>query len=102
MINRPRLKSNQNLYLELKDYLHRKLSLPRRCGCTAQRTSHGIQVSSTIEDVRVRWGGGWGKVGMIENVEDLRAELHIESLRDPLDVIVLEQREVQRCDAWTD
>ena len=36
---------------------------------------------------------------MIENVEDLSAELHVESLRDSLDVIVLEQREVQRSDA---
>src|SRR5438270_13095604 len=36
---------------------------------------------------------------MIENVEDLSAELHVESLRDSLDVIVLEQREVQRSDS---
>jgi hypothetical protein len=38
---------------------------------------------------------------MIENVEDLGAELNVESLRDPLYVIVFEQGEIQRCDAWT-
>ena len=32
---------------------------------------------------------------MVENIENLRAELHVEPLRDPLDVVVLEQGEVQ-------
>ncbi len=38
---------------------------------------------------------------MIENVENLCAELNVESLRDPFYVIVLKQGEVQRRDAWT-
>ena len=32
---------------------------------------------------------------MVENVEDLGAELNVESLRNFLDVVVLEEREVQ-------
>lgn len=38
---------------------------------------------------------------MIENIENFRAELNVESLGNPLDVIVLEQGEVQRSHTWT-
>ncbi len=38
---------------------------------------------------------------MIQNVEDFRSELNVESFGNALDVIVLEQREVQRCHART-
>src|SRR2546427_7125948 len=86
----------------LEDDFDCELNFPRCCGGTGQRTSHGVQVSSTIEDVRVRGGGGRSKVDVIQNVEDLRTELHVESLRDPFDVIVFKQREVQRCDARAD
>src|SRR2546430_3182158 len=39
---------------------------------------------------------------MIENVEDFGSKLNVEPLRDSLNVVILKQREVQRCDAWTD
>jgi hypothetical protein len=32
---------------------------------------------------------------MIQNVEELGPELRVETIRDPLDVIVLEKREVE-------
>ena len=38
---------------------------------------------------------------MIENVENFRAKLNVESLGNLLDVVVLEHGEVQRSQAWT-
>src|SRR5207245_1370436 len=38
---------------------------------------------------------GRGKIRVIHNVEELSAELRVEAIRDPLDVIVLEQGEVE-------
>src|SRR6266478_3976520 len=38
---------------------------------------------------------------MVQDVENLCAELNIEPLRNPFDVVVLEYREVQFGDAWT-
>ena len=32
---------------------------------------------------------------MIQDIEELSAELHVEAIRNPLDVIVLEKREVE-------
>ena len=37
---------------------------------------------------------------MIHDIKHLEAKLYIEVLRDALDVVVLEDREVQTCDAW--
>ena len=39
---------------------------------------------------------------MIQNVENLGAELNVEFLRNSLDVVVLEHGEVKRRDAGTD
>ena len=38
---------------------------------------------------------------MIQDIEHFRAKLDVESLRDTLDLIVLEYRKVQVCDART-
>src|SRR5229473_757832 len=101
MINRPRLRTSRISTLELKDYLHRKLNLPRCCGGGSQRTRYSVGASSPIENVRIRGVGGGSEVRVIQNVEDFRSELNVESFRNTLDVIVLEQREVQGGDAWT-
>src|SRR6266478_1512923 len=100
MINRPRLKAIRISTLELKDYLHRKLNFPCRCSSGRQPTRHRIWGSRPIKNIRVCRRGGRSKVWMIENVEDLGAELNVESLGNSLNVIILEKREVQRCDAW--
>lgn len=39
---------------------------------------------------------------MIENVKNLRAELHVEGFGDPFDVVVLENRKVHTRDSRTD
>src|SRR2546427_488845 len=67
---------------------------PCGVGC-GMRPRHGVQVSCTIEDVCICGRGGWSKVDMIQNIENLCAELHVESFRNPLDVVVLKQREVE-------
>ena len=46
-----------------------------------------------IEDVSVVQG--WSKIRVIQNVEKLGAKLNIEAIRDPLDVVVLEQGEIE-------
>src|SRR5258708_38873867 len=87
------LKEQENLF-------QGNLNPPGRGGSRGQPARHRIWESCSIKNVRVRWRGGRSKVWMIENVEYLRTELNVESLRDTLDVIVLKQREVQRGDAW--
>src|SRR5229473_7236312 len=100
MINRPRLRTSRISTLELKDYLHRKLNLPRCCGGGSQRTRYSVGASSPIENVRIRGVGGGSEVRVIQNVEDFRSELNVESFGNALDVIVLEQGEVHRCNTW--
>src|SRR6266436_4391986 len=100
MINRPRLRTSRVSNIKLKDYLHRKLNLPRCCGGGSQRTRYRVGASSPIKNVRISRGGRRSKVWVIENIEDFGAELHVESLRDALDVSVLKQGEIQRGDAW--
>src|SRR3989440_7319183 len=39
---------------------------------------------------------------MIQNVEKLGTELRIEAIRDPLDVVVLEQGEIEVHQSWSD
>ncbi len=39
---------------------------------------------------------------MVENVENLSPELHVEVFRDSLNSVVFEHREVQGCYAWAD
>src|SRR5712691_2929972 len=86
---------------QLKNYFHRKLNLPRRCSSCSQRTRYRVGASSPIKNVRICWGGRRSEVRVIQNVEDFRSELNVESFGNTLDVIVLKQREVQRGDAWT-
>src|SRR5712671_2559323 len=86
---------------KLEDHFHGNLNLPRRRGSRGQPARHRVWSSRPIKNIRVRRRGRRSKVWMIENVENLRTELNVESLRDPLYVIVLEQGEIQRCDART-
>src|SRR5437899_9674626 len=81
--------------LRLEDYFDRKLNFPCGCSSSREQTCHASICSRRIENIRVV-GGRWrSEVGVVHNVEDLGAELHVEVLRDPLDVVVLEHGEVQ-------
>src|SRR5229473_790891 len=72
---------------------HRKLDLPRwrLSRCNKPCVGHGV--SRRIEYVSVVQGRG--KIRMIHNVEKLGPELRVEAIRDALDVVVLEQREIE-------
>jgi hypothetical protein len=87
---------------ELKYKFQRELDLPRRRARPTQRTGAGIYFSRPVEDVCVGGRGRRGKVGVIKNVKELRAELYIEVLGNFLDVVVLEHGEVRLSYAWTD
>src|SRR5580704_805085 len=101
MINRPPLKSIATATFELKDYFQRKLDLPC-CGCgPGQQACCRVRGSSSVENIRVDSLNGRREIRVIENVENLGAELNVEPLRDSLDVVVLEQGKVQRCDTGT-
>ena len=87
--------------MELKDYLHRKLNLAR-CGCgPGQQTRRRVQGPSTIENICVDSLNRRCEIGMIEDIENLGAELDVEPLRDALDVVVFEQGKIQLCDTRT-
>jgi len=48
--------------------------------------------------LKSRWD--WlGEVGAIESIKYVYAELYVEILRDSLDLVILEYREIQICDA---
>src|ERR1700716_421168 len=66
--------------LFLEDHFDSKLYLARRRGGSGELTRHSVRVSRTIKNVGIGGGRGRSKVDVIENVEDLRAELHVESL----------------------
>ena len=51
-------------------------------------------MSILVEDGQVV--SGRAEIRAIENIENLRPELGVETLRDPPDVVVLEHGEVQR------
>src|ERR1700686_2210312 len=42
------------------------------------------------------------EIGPIQDIEELRPKLHVETLRDPLDVVVLEQRKIEVDESWPD
>src|SRR6267378_8676966 len=77
----------------LEDYFDSELNLPGRCSRPGQQTHTGRRRSGPVKDVRVGGCGGRGKVGVIENIEDLGTELHVAALRDSPDVVVLKQGE---------
>jgi hypothetical protein len=101
MINLPQLKSITTAIFELKDYFQRKLNLPC-CGCSpGQQARCRVRGSSSVENICIDSLNGRREIRVIENVEKLGAELDVEPLRDPLDVVVLEQGKVQRGDTGT-
>lgn len=88
--------------LKLKNDLDSELNFSRRRGRSGQQTRHPSICSRGIKNVGVVGSRWWSKVGMIDNVKDLRAELQVEIFGNSLDAVILEHREVQGCDARAD
>src|ERR1700737_2282003 len=88
--------------LALKDYFDSELNLPCRCRGLGQQARCRVRGPSAIENISVDSLNRRREIGMIENIENLGAELEVESFRDALDVVVLEQRKVQRSNPRTD
>src|SRR3984893_10887576 len=81
--------------LVLEDHFDGELNLTRRRCSSGQHTRPGRWKSRPVEKIRIDRRRGRRKIGMIENVEDFSTELHVESLRNPLDIVILKQGEVQ-------
>src|ERR1700682_2897109 len=81
------------------DKFQSELKLARRCGCGRQQTCGsprwGQRRSAGIENVRMVGRDRDSEVGVVQDVENLSAKLHIETLRDPFDRIILKQRKVE-------
>src|SRR5260370_33595255 len=86
----------------LKDDLYRKLTFPCGCSSSRQQTCLPSICSRRIENIRVVGGCGRSEIGVVENVENLSPELHVEVFRNSLNAVVFEHREVQGCYAGTD
>src|ERR1700687_544528 len=92
----------QILDVPLEDNFQRELDLPLRHARPNDLSPNGVHRPIPLEDVRAIGSDGRTKIGMIENVENLGAELDVECLRESLDVVILEHREVQVLYARTD
>src|SRR5580704_12163978 len=79
--------------------LQRKLNLARGCGCSSDVASTSYESAGSVENLVV--GCRRIKISMIERVENLYAKLNVKRLRNTLDGIVLEQREVKVDQAWS-
>jgi hypothetical protein len=86
--------------IRLPDNLQRELDLPRSRYRRGNQTCPGDGNSVAIEDrivLRRRT-----QIGMIQAVEDLHPELHVELFRDAFDGIILEERHVEVDQCWPD
>src|SRR5436853_7066865 len=84
--------------IDLPNQLQRKLNVPGLRYGRSLQTSRAGQRSVRIEQLgtaRAKEGQGWPKVGVIQDVEKLRPELHLEALRNLRDREVLVCREIK-------
>src|SRR6266404_2887568 len=87
---------------KLKHDLDSKLNFAGGRGSSRQQTRHACPSSRRIENVSVIGRCGRSEVGVVENVENLSPELHVEGFRDSLYAGFFDHREVQGCYAGTD
>src|SRR5215469_149200 len=78
----------------LPNYLDGELNFSRSSGCPRQQTCHTGGRPGGIENIGIIRSHRRAQISVVENIEYLRAELHVEVLRDPANVIVLEDGEV--------
>src|SRR5580704_7004149 len=74
--------------------LQGELNLARGCCRRSQQAGGSGRSSCGIEDVGVVGGYGHGEVRMVQDIKELRPKLRIKVLRNSLDVVVLENREI--------
>src|ERR1700730_3665624 len=79
---------------KLPNDLQCELDLPRIGGCRSQQTRGPGRGPGRIEDVRIVGSYRRGEVRVIQDVEELCPELHVEALRNSLDIVFFEQRKV--------
>src|SRR5580704_6216644 len=80
------------------DNLERDLNLARRGRCRGQQTRNPRRRPSGIEYVCIVGGYRHGEVRVIQDIEELCPELHVEIFRHSHDVVVFEYGEIQvRC-----
>src|SRR5581483_6597361 len=77
----------------LPKQLERKLNLPGRGLCRGDETRAWNRLARFIEHRKII--GEREKIRAVHDVEKFGSELHIEALRNVLDIIVLENRKVQ-------
>jgi len=101
--SQPKLRMSENPppYLTSSpNKFHCELQLPGAGhGWGAQHAGSTGQISSGIEECLIGCVGRT-KVSVIQDVEELYAKLHVETLRDSGNVVVLEHREVQILQSW--
>src|SRR5467141_3782645 len=78
----------------LPNHFQCKLNVSGLCRQVVQKTV-GYYRSACVKDPRAIEWFRRHKVGVIEDVEDLRPELNVESLRNAMDREVLGRREIQ-------
>src|SRR6266478_472718 len=78
----------------LEDDLDRELDFSCRGACSAQKSSYTGGCASSVKYIRIVGSYRWRKISMIEYVEHLRTELHVEVLGNFSNVIVLKYREI--------
>src|ERR1700692_3410083 len=84
------------------DNLQRKLDLSGVNRRRSHLTRNAGRRSSRIENVCIVGGYRHGEVGVIQDIEKLRPELHIETFRNPPDIVILEKGKIQVRNSWSD
>src|SRR6266850_3419466 len=82
------------------DNLQSELNLSCRRCCPRQQARIRIERAARIEDLRICQCRR-SKIRMIQYIENLHAELRIESFRDPFERVVLKKRKVQVGEPWS-
>ena len=84
---------NRNYGLPIQ--LQSELNLPRRSRGRSNETCSPSWMAACVENVRIFGGSRLGKVRVVQDIKELRPELRVEVLRNPLDRVVLKQGEIQ-------
>ena len=74
--------------MRLPNYFQSKLNLPRGSLGRGDQSRVADQTSRRIKDISIiEW---WSEIRVVENIKEFRSQLHIESIGNSFDVIVLE------------
>src|SRR5579872_5633225 len=99
----PKSRSERHAHssLLLPNHLQSELNVSR-LGCQVVHKSIGCWRTVLVKDPCAVKRLRRKKVGVVQNVEDLRSELNVESLRNSSDRVVLSRGKVQVYKFWTD